>query len=211
MQDPWRSMTGDAQLIDAVVFDVGWVLVRLEYGPLLACLARAGFMPGAMPELVTAIGLEAHERGEISGAALIDNLVALAPQPIDRAEVERHWLSMFQPVDAMFDLARTLATSRRVHLLSNVGELHWRTLVASFALDQLGHGALPSFEARALKPDAAIYAEAERRFGLVAGRTVFIDDLEANIAAARSRGWHGIRHVDPPSTIAALAELGVRI
>jgi len=206
-----RSMAADSTLIDNVVFDVGWVLVRLEYGPLLSCLARAGFTPSAMPELVAAIGLEAHERGEISGATLIDNLMALAPGPLDRAEVERCWMSMFQPVEAMLDLARSLAATHRVHLLSNVGELHWRQLIASFGLDQIGHGALPSFEARALKPDAAIYEEAERRFGLVAARTVFIDDLAANIAAARRRGWHGIQHVDPPTTIAALGDLGVRL
>ncbi|HSN71844.1 MAG TPA: HAD-IA family hydrolase [Steroidobacteraceae bacterium] len=203
-------MDQNAREIDAVVFDVGWVLVRLEYEPLLDCLARAGFERRAMPEVVAAIGLESHERGELAGEELIDALLRLAPGPIVRAEIEQHWVSMFRPVEEMFDLARSLAQTRRVHLLSNVGELHWRVLCSEFGLDRLGHGALPSFEARAMKPDDRIYAEAERRFGLVPGRTVFIDDLAPNVAAARRRGWHAIQHVDPGATIAALAEMGVR-
>jgi putative hydrolase of the HAD superfamily len=203
-------MNREAREIDSVVFDVGWVLVQLEYQPLLECLARGGFEPRTLPDVVAAIGLDAHERGELTGEELIDALLRLAPGVLDRAEVERHWLGMFRPVDTMFELARSLAVERRVHLLSNVGELHWQVLTRDLGLDRLGHhGALPSFEARAMKPDDRIYAEAERRFGLVPARTVFIDDLDANVAAARRRGWHAIQHRDPATTIAALGELGI--
>jgi FMN phosphatase YigB (HAD superfamily) len=195
--------------IDAIVFDVGWVLVRLDYQPLLGCFVRAGIDPGAMPDIVRRIDLDAHERGEKSGEALLDDLVALAPDRLDRDEVARHWLDMFEPIEPMFALARTLSATYRVHLLSNVGELHWGQLVREFGLDVLGHGALPSFEARVMKPDPRIYAEAERRFDLAPARTVFIDDLAANAAAARARGWHAIQHAAPEQTIAALAALGV--
>lgn len=201
----------ELDVIESVIFDVGWVLVRLDYAPLLECLRRSGFEPQTMPEVVAAIGLDAHERGEITSAQLLDNLVALAPGPIVRDEIEQCWMSMFEPDEPMFALARSLCATHRVHLISNVGELHWRALVGSFALDRLGHGALPSFETGFMKPDPRIYAEAERRFALVPQNTVFIDDLAANVAAARRRGWHAIQHVEPASTIAALAEIGVGV
>jgi 2-haloacid dehalogenase len=96
-----------------------------------------------------------------------------------------------------------------VFLLSNIGDLHWVHLSREYRLQTIGHGALPSYVAGVMKPHARIYAEAERRFSLEPGDTVFIDDRADNIAAARTRGWHGIVHADYPGTLAALRALRV--
>lgn len=42
------------------------------------------------------------------------------------------------------------------------------------------------------KPDPGIYSLLQSRYSLVPGNTVFIDDLRANIDAARALGWKGI-------------------
>ena len=60
-----------------------------------------------------------------------------------------------------------------------------------------------------MKPDAGIFAEAERRFGLEPRATVFIDDRPENIDAARARGWQGILHSGHASTVNALRTLGI--
>ena len=192
--------------IDAVIFDVGWVLVQLDFKPLLDCLTQPTRI--TLKEVIAAIDLEAHERGEIGSAALIDRLHGLTVG-IDRAKVKRGWLDMFAPVLPMFDLARSLGERYRVYLLSNVGDLHWAHLNALYDLRGLAHDVLPSFQAGVMKPDAEIYRLAEERFQLTPERTVFIDDLEPNILAARRRGWHGIQHVSPATTIEALRVLGV--
>lgn len=49
-----------------------------------------------------------------------------------------------------------------------------------------------SSRARANKPEPAIYAYAEARFGLPVSQLLFIDDHRPNIDAARGRGWEGI-------------------
>jgi len=197
-------------MIRAVVFDVGWVLVRLDYRPLLGYVTAAGIELGEMRELTARIGLESHERGELSGEALLANILALAPDRMDRDRLAGLWIDMFEPVGEMFDLARSLAERYRVYLLSNVGDLHWAHLVAEYGLDRLGHGALPSFVAGYMKPDRRIYEEAVRRFALEPARTVFIDDLEPNVLAARSAGWLAIRHQTPQATVAELRKLGIR-
>ena len=92
-----------------------------------------------------------------------------------------------------------------------MGELHWRHLEQAFGIPSLGHGALASYAVGALKPDPAIYEVTEQRFGLDPSRTVFVDDRAVNIAAARARGWQGIVHRSPATTLAALAELGVEV
>ncbi|MGC3980046.1 MAG: HAD family phosphatase [Steroidobacteraceae bacterium] len=193
--------------IETVVFDVGWVLVELDFEPLLSYL-RQGNCRYNIKEVIAAIDLEAHERGEMSSAMLVDRLHELAPE-LDRMLVKRGWLDMFKPVMSMFDLARDLGQRYRVHLLSNVGDLHWAHLNAQHNLRALVHDALPSFQAGVMKPHADIYRLAEERFGLQPASTVFIDDLLPNVMAARQRGWHAIQHASPQETIQALRDLGV--
>lgn len=193
--------------IDTVVFDVGWVLVELDFEPLLSCLA-CDERRFTIKEVIAAIDLEAHERGEMSSATLIDRLHGLVPG-LDQMRVKRGWLDMFKPVQAMFELARQLSGRYRVHLLSNVGDLHWAHLNAQYDLRALAHDVLPSFEAGVMKPNAEIYRLAEQRFQLQPCCTVFIDDLEANVLAARQRSWHAIQHVSPTQTMQSLRDLGV--
>ncbi len=119
------------------------------------------------------------------------------------------WLDMFELQPRMVDLAHRLSDKYRVHLLSNIGDLHWAHVCREFGLHRIGHGALPSFVTGFMKPEAGIYAEAERRFGLDPRTTVFIDDRAENLRPARARGWQGIEHSDFHSTVKALHALGV--
>jgi 2-haloacid dehalogenase len=70
---------------------------------------------------------------------------------------------------------------------------------------------LASFRVGAIKPAAAIYREAERRFDLDPAATVFIDDLSPNVAGAQACGWRAIHHRSPAETRRQLRALGVRL
>jgi HAD superfamily hydrolase (TIGR01509 family) len=195
--------------IENVVFDIGWVFVRLNYGPLLSCLRAHGADAPDMPWLLERVALTEHESGRLSGREFLEQLATVAPRPPPLAELAAAWLDMFELEPAMVALAHRLATRYRVYLLSNIGDLHWAHLSREYALHGVGHGALPSFLAGAMKPHDDIYAEAERRFALAPAATVFVDDRSDNIEAARARGWSGIVHADLGSTLAALRALGV--
>lgn len=192
-----------------IVFDVGWVLVHLDYSPLLRFLRDHGADVERMSDFTARIELVRHETGELPGEALLENLARLGTRPMNIAALRERWVGMFELELRMVDLARRLAERYRVHLLSNVGDLHWAYLSREYGLHRIGHGALPSFVAGVMKPDARIYAEAERRFGLEPGETVFIDDVPVNVESARRRGWSGIQHAGYDETVQALAQLGV--
>ena len=198
-------------MIRNVVFDVGGVLVRLRYQPFIRYLSEAGVDLTDLPTWLATIDLEAHERGEITGEELLGRVAASAAQPLDPEDLARRWLDMFERTDEMFELAAGLMGNYRVYLLSNVGELHWRHLDASYGIESVGHGAIASFRVGSVKPSAAIYRKAEHRFGLDPAVTVFIDDLHRNVAGARACGWHAIHHVDPACTRRELKAMGVRL
>jgi HAD superfamily hydrolase (TIGR01509 family) len=196
-------------LIRSIVFDIGWVLVNLNPGPILKCLAEHDCDVRDIHTLVGRIGLADHETGRLTGRALLEQVAALGRRPMHPDIAHAGWLDMFELQPKMVDLAHRLSDRYRVHLLSNIGDLHWAHLSREYGIHRIGHGALPSFVTGFMKPEAGIYAEAERRFGLDPRTTVFIDDRAENIKAARSRGWTGIEHSDYHKTVRALHALEV--
>ncbi|HTL92631.1 MAG TPA: HAD-IA family hydrolase [Steroidobacteraceae bacterium] len=198
------------QRIRNIVFDIGWVLVRLNYRPLLDFLQAHGAQLADRDAVMTRIRLEDHETGQLPGHGLLERLRELTvSQAASLEELRIRWLDMFELEAAMVELAHRLSERYRVFLLSNIGDLHWAHLAREYRLHSIGHGALPSYVAGVMKPHAGIYAEAERRFALEPAATVFIDDRSENVASARSRGWHGIVHQDYRATLARLQDAGV--
>ena len=195
--------------VTSIVFDIGWVLVHLDYAPLTGFLRDHGADVAHMRDVTARIDLQRHETGELTGDELLENLARLGTRPMSVTALRACWLDMFELQVPMVNLARRLAARYQVHLLSNVGDLHWAHLSREYGLHRIGHGALPSFVAGVMKPEPRIYAEAERRFGLEPRATVFIDDLSANVESARQRGWNGIQHAGYDETVQALAQLGV--
>jgi putative hydrolase of the HAD superfamily len=59
-----------------------------------------------------------------------------------------------------------------------------------------------------MKPHAAIFELAQRRFGLVPAQTVFIDDHAGNVEAARARGWQALRFLSARQCVSDLGRLG---
>ena len=79
------------------------------------------------------------------------------------------------------------------YILSNFGEddfAHIRVRDAFF-FEQVDGMVISSHE-KVIKPDPAIYFCLLNRYGLVPEETLFIDDNERNIGAARALGIHGI-------------------
>jgi FMN phosphatase YigB (HAD superfamily) len=196
-------------VIRSIVFDVGWVFVHLNPAPILKCLSEHDCDVRELHVLVNRIGLADHETGRLTGRGLMEQVAALGRRPMALDVAYAGWLDMFELQPRMVDLAHRLSDRYGVYVLSNVGDLHWAHLSREYGIHRIGHGALPSFVTGFMKPEAGIYAEAERRFGLDPRTTVFIDDRAENLKAARARGWSGIEHRDYHKTVKALRALEV--
>ena len=196
-------------MIRNVVFDIGWVLVRFNYRPIIELLRARGADVADRNGVMERIALAEHECGRVHGHGLLQRLQAITREPLSLEEAHAHWVNMFEPDPPMIELAHRLSEHYRVYLLSNMGDLHWAHLSREYRLHAIGHGALPSYLAGVMKPDPGIYREAERRVALEPAATVFIDDRADNVAAAGARGWAGIVHRDYDATRADLHRLGV--
>ena len=198
-------------MIRNVVFDVGGVLVRLRYQPFIRYLQDAGVDLADLPAWLATIELEAHERGEITGEELLDRVAASASRPLDRDDLGRRWLDMFERTGEMFELAAGLMGEYRVYLLSNVASCTGGT--STRRTGSRAWATAPSHRSASAQSSRRPRSTArpKRRFALDPAATVFIDDLKRNVAGARSCGWHAIHHVDPAGTRRELKALGVRM
>ena len=116
-----------------------------------------------------------------------------------------------QPIAPNVALLQALAERRarqsdlRLYFLSNMPEPFARALERRHAFLGLFDGGVFSGDVKLGKPDAAIYRLLAERHSLAPQRTVFIDDLQANVDAARALGWHGI-HLAQPQSLAGLLQ-----
>jgi putative hydrolase of the HAD superfamily len=96
-----------------------------------------------------------------------------------------------------------------LYFLSNMPVPYARFLERQHAFMRCFDGGIFSGDVLHIKPDPAIYQLLQSRYGLVPERTIFIDDLKANVKSAQSLGWQGIHFDSPQQLQADLALLGL--
>jgi len=179
--------------IDAVVFDIGNVLVEWHPARPFDRVMGQARREALFARVDFAAMNERSDLGEDLGD-LIAELVAQHPE--DRDDIllwQKLWLEMLAPdLPRSARLLRVLRTrGMPVFALSNFG-------VPTLVLADQRYPVLTEFDTRFIsgelrlaKPDPAIYAHVEAETGVAPERLLFIDDRPENIAAAQARGWQG--------------------
>ena len=107
-----------------------------------------------------------------------------------REMVFEGWASQPDEALAAF-VGRLRADGTKVAALTNNTSTEAQ-LLARPELTRLFDLAISSADAGLQKPDAAIYRHAEARLAAAGSALVFVDDVEANVDAARALGWRGV-------------------
>ena len=117
--------------------------------------------------------------------------------------------SVLTPSESMFPLVERIADTRRIALVSNTSEPHWKSaerfLPFSSSLDPV----IVSYEVRVMKPEPAFYDALLERSGVPAENILFIDDLAENIEGAVTAGMIGHQFTSQRNLEATLGELGI--
>lgn len=204
--------SGDRVLFDAVLFDMGGVLVT---GP-FAGFARYELDNGLPADTIRTINATnadtnawaRYERGEIDRdqfCRLYSNEAAVLGFRVDADAV----LSCMggERVTEMIDLVGRLRGRFRLGMITN--NLHPMDRAASMIAD-----VLESFDVivessveGVRKPDPAIYHLACERLAVAPAGCVFLDDLGVNLKPARAIGMTTIKVVDPVAAAHELAAL----
>jgi FMN phosphatase YigB (HAD superfamily) len=198
---------------DALLFDLGRVVLDIDFNKTVACWAgHATCEPAHLLGRFTRDEIyHRHERGEISDAQFFAALRASLGVELSDIQFLEGWNAIF--AGEMPGIAPLLARAAKrlpLYAFSNTNAAHVEHFSKVYA-DVLGHfrEMFLSSSIGLRKPDAQAYDHVVKAIGVPAGRIVFFDDLAENIEGARARGLTAV-HVRSPDDVAeSLAALGI--
>ena len=180
--------------IEAFIFDIGNVLVTFDFSRAAGALTALGADlsdRAAMEQLAAR-----YERGEVGRAEFLAELRVILRHTADDAAVARAWQEIFEPNRPMWELVEKLHASHPLYLLSNTNCLHHDYLLREYAIFEKFADGVFSYRAKLAKPEREIFEVAIRQFGVDPRSTIYLDDLTANVEAARDAGLRAFRY-DP--------------
>jgi FMN phosphatase YigB (HAD superfamily) len=119
------------------------------------------------------------------------------------------WSDIFDPIEPMVKLASALATRLPRVILSNTNAIHIDYIFAHYPFLLEFDAQVFSHEVGFLKPDAAIYRLTLDKCDLDPARTLFVDDLNANVEGARAAGMQAIQYESAEQVQQELTKHGV--
>ena len=197
-----------------LVFDVGNVLIRWDprflYEKMFADTQR---MEWFLANVCTHEWNLELDRGAVY-AEEVEALCAVHPQwEAEIRAFDTRWHEMvpgdIAPNTAL--LERLLARGEPVYAITNFSREKWAQAQERFPVLGRFAGVVVSAHERLLKPDPAIYRTLLERYDLEAGRCLFIDDSEKNVAGARAVCMRALHCPLGFDLARGLAEAGVEI
>jgi putative hydrolase of the HAD superfamily len=194
-----------------VVFDLGGVVVAWNPHDIVArAVADPATRPAAMEHIIRHPDWLELDRGTLELDDAIQRAVERSglEETLVRAVVESVPASLVANDETVALIHRVKAAGNGLYCLSNMPSGSMAYLEARYAFWDLFDGAVISSRVHFCKPEREIYEHLLETYGLVPGETVFIDDVAANVEAARALGIHAIQFLDVATTADALARLG---
>ena len=185
--------------IKNIVFDLGGVLIDLDFKSAINGLQKAGFTN--VKEQLQAFDREGifqkFELGEISADEFRASIRENSNVSLTDEEVDSLWnLMLLESPREKLELILDLRSKYMVYLLSNTNSIHWDYVCKNafnyrgFRMDDYFEETFLSYEMHLAKPDKAIFEKMLNDANLLPEETLFIDDLEANCKAAEEVGIH---------------------
>ncbi|MFC6086976.1 HAD family hydrolase [Sphaerisporangium aureirubrum] len=207
-------------MLKGVLIDWGGVLTTGLHDAISEWLVADGIDAAHYRELMTELVREAYdgdaplnpihalERGEVDAAAferdLAARLLTMNGGPPAAEGLLARMFAGFRPVQPMYEM---LAAARAAGVVTCLLSNSWGDHYVRDEWDKYFDQIVISGEIGMRKPEPRIFHHALGLVGLPAERCVFVDDIAANVVAARTIGLVGVHHRDAEATIAEMEEL----
>ncbi|MBN2011446.1 HAD family phosphatase [candidate division KSB1 bacterium] len=181
-------------MIKHVLFDLGGVLVNLNYEAFFKSLAELFHI--SVDELARHKGNELHfeyMRGMMDGKTYVDKIARLYNHEIKLTKFLPAWVRIIDgQKDDVAKIVFQLQPNVSLSLLSNTDPWHYEYCMREYPVMLAFSRFFLSFQYKFMKPDAAFYQAVNDKLAVKPDECVFIDDTLENIESARNFGWYGI-------------------
>lgn len=199
-------------MLQAIVFDMGNVLVHFNHEKMLAQMgALCGRSAAAMRTLLFDDGLYWNfERGHFSPDEFRQRLEAATGVRLNLTDLATATADIFQLNAPMVPLLEELqARGLRLVLLSNTCLWHFEFIWERFGILQRFDEWVVSYHVGAIKPEAAMFQAAKRAVQCPPDRALYTDDIPAYVDLGRAQGLQARVFTDVSALRRDLAALGI--
>jgi glucose-1-phosphatase len=198
--------------VRAVVFDIGRVLIGVDVGRAMKDLG-SGLSLSPM-ELWAAIEKDPRwsdwQEGRISPRDWHLHLTRRLGSTLSFEQFTRAWNQALDPQPLQDNaLLEKLSKGYRLALLSNTDPIHVAHMESTYDFFRFFPRRIYSSVVGASKPSPVIYSAALRACKVQSNEAIYIDDILANVEAARGLGMAGIHYQSPVGLEHELTGLGV--
>ncbi len=195
-----------------VIMDLGGVMLEWNPDQLLTPIQPDPELRRQLRSQVFSHDWRLFDRGQLAEAELTERLQVATGRTRDQVEQ-----IMLAVRTALLEKTETVKLVRalkeqgyELYCLSNMPVPMYEHLRCQHTFWDVFRGVVISGEIQMMKPEPEIYLHLLERFGLRAGESVFIDDLQVNVDAAIGVGLHAIRFQDAAQCQRDLEELLLR-
>jgi putative hydrolase of the HAD superfamily len=202
--------------IQAIIFDIGRVLVRVDVSRAMQGLAQGISL--SPQELWTAIEKDPRwpdwQEGRISARDWHLHITKRLGSSLTFDQFSEAWNRALDPQPIQHNsLFESLRKNFRLGLLSNTDPIHVAHLEATFDFFRFFPKSARTYSCTvgSSKPSPLIFRDALKALRSKAEESVFIDDIQAYVDGARSLGIYGIHYQNPAQLRQELNTLGASI
>lgn len=187
--------------IDALLFDLGGVLVEVDWNRAFRAWSAASGVPAAdlAQRFRRDAAYEAHECGTLTDARFFDALRKTLGVDLGDDAMLAGWNAILgEPFPGVPDLLQSLSKSKAIYVFSNTNVAHvahWKPLYREFLAP--AREVIVSCELGHRKPDPEAFRRVAERIGVPASNVAFFDDLEENVQGAKRAGMRAVHVADP--------------
>ncbi|RYY64917.1 MAG: HAD family phosphatase [Chitinophagaceae bacterium] len=182
-----------------IIFDLGGVLLDIDYGKTKSSFEELGF--NNFDEMYSQYSADRLfsdlETGSISNQHFLDHLLTANKGNITGPQITSAWNAMLLHFRlSSLEFLEKLAGTYKLYLLSNTNSIHLEAFNQIF-IKETGKASLDSYFTKAYysnrvglrKPNEDIFEFVLKDAGIEAGETLFIDDSYNNIETAKKMGF----------------------
>jgi glucose-1-phosphatase len=200
-------------VIKSIVFDLGRVLIPFDFtNGYNGISALTGLPHDEIRARLKQDGLVVRfETGLMGAHDFVSAVSKLLEADIPYEQFCEIWSSIFLP-ETLFpeSFIEALHANCRLVLLSNTNVIHFTMIRERYPILRHFDSYVLSYEVRAMKPSAEIYAAAVREARCLPGECFFTDDIEDYVTGARQYGIDAVQFESCEQIQRELRSRGVR-
>ena len=190
-------MNEKLEQVDLVIFDLGGVIIDIDYSLTIHSMQDLGFikfeeMYSQQEQSTLFTELEV---GSMSPLLFINKLMSLGPKDISPNQIVSAWNKMIGPFrEEVILIIKKLSKNYKICLLSNTNDIHMELVMNNWKKNyneefkSLFSGFYLSHEIGYRKPNPEAFNHVLNSFQLTADRALFIDDSPQHIIGAEKVG-----------------------